>query len=95
MVKNNFSKPKYHPKLKILRPIYFLKNSTHRFEGHIIKSGTPEQGTVEHRTPVEQRNTGGTIEIPRNSKTGEHQLNNGTKQHEEMLPIQNSDILSR
>ena len=77
---------------------------------HTIKSGTPEHGTpVEHRntdgtperwwntgTLAEQRNTGGIIGIPQNSGSGEEQRNNGTaKQHQEILPIQNDDILSR
>ena len=37
---------------------------------HNIKSGTPEYGTMEHRTPAEQRNTGGTL--------AEHWRNTGT-----------------
>ena len=31
MVKNNFAEPKNHRKLNISRPIYFKKNSAHRF----------------------------------------------------------------
>ena len=50
-----------------------------------------EQGTL-----VEQSNTDGTIGIPRNSGTGEHQWNNGTtKQYQQILPILNNNILSR
>ena len=54
--------------------------------------GTP----AEHRTLAEQPNTGRTIGIPRNSGTCGEQWNNViTKQHQEILPIQNDDILSR
>ena len=45
---------------------------------------------------AEQQNTGRTIGIPENSGTCEEQRNNvTTKQHQEILPIQNDDILSR
>ena len=65
---------------------------------------------MEHETPPENRNTGETpkhwrnrqpntsrtIRIPRNSETLEEQQNNvTTKQHQEILPTQNDDILSR
>ena len=47
-------------------------------------------------TLAEQRNTGRTIGIPRNSGRCEEQWNNlTTKQHQEILPIQNNDILNR
>ena len=60
-------------------------------QGHTIKPGTPEHGTL-----AEQRNTGKTIGITRNSGTCEEQLNNlTTKQHQEILPKQSDDILSR
>ena len=59
-------------------------------------------GTAEHwrntgtQAQAERRKTDGAIEIPQNSGTGEYQRNNGTtKQHQEILPIQNDDILSR
>ena len=65
-----------------------------------IKPGTPEHGIPDHwrntGTLVEQRNTGRTIGIPRNSGTCEEQQNNViTKQPQEILPIQNDNILSR
>ena len=45
---------------------------------------------MEHRTPMEHRNTGGSIRIPKNGETWEEQRNNGTtKKHQEVLPIQN------
>ena len=59
-----------------------------------------ELRNTEHRqntgTMAEQQNTGRTIGIPENSGTCEEQRNNvTTKQHQEILPIQNNDILSR
>ena len=59
-----------------------------------------ELRNTEHRqntgTMAEQQNTGRTIGIPENSGTCEEQRNNvTTKQHQEILPIQNDDILSR
>ena len=45
-------------------------------------------------TLVEQRSTDKTIKIQ--CGTGEHQRNNGTtKQHQEILPIQNKHMLSK
>ena len=38
IVKSNFSEPWNHPTLNILRPIYFKKDSAHRFEDHICKN---------------------------------------------------------
>ena len=47
-------------------------------------------------TLAEQQNSAGTIGIPRNSVSWEEQQNNKiTKQHQEILPIQNNNILSR
>ena len=44
----------------------------------------------------EKRNTGRTIGIPWNSGTCEEQRSNvTTRQHQEILPIQNDDILRR
>ena len=42
MVKNNFSVLKNHRKLNISRPIYFLKNSAHRFVGLICTNKLEE-----------------------------------------------------
>ena len=42
------------------------------------KPGTPEHGSTKHGILPEQRNIGGTIGIPWNRRTGEHQWNNGT-----------------
>ena len=67
-----------------------------------MKPGTPKHGlgNTEHRqntgTLAEQRNTGRRIGIPWNSATCEEQRNNvTTKQHQEILPIQKDDRLSR
>ena len=38
IVKNNFSEPWNYQKLNISRPIYFLKNSAHRFEDLVFTS---------------------------------------------------------
>ena len=76
------------------------------FKGHTIKPGTPKHGTrntsatPEHwwntGTLAEQQNTGRKIGISRNSGTCEEQWNKvTTKQHQEILPIQNDVILSR
>ena len=64
------------------------------------KHQNTELRNTEHRqntgTMAEQQNTGRTIGIPENSGTCEEQRNNvTTKQHQEILPIQNDDILSR
>ena len=79
-------------------------------KGHTIKPGTLENGTTEHGAPVKHRNTSGTPEhwrniqpntgrtigISRNSGTWEEQRNDvTTKQHQEILPIPNDDLLSR
>ena len=57
--------------------------------------GTPEQWR-NTETLEEQQNTGRTIGIPRNSGTCEEQrINVTTKQHQEILLIQNDNILSR
>ena len=57
---------------------------------------TRNTGTRNYGTLAEQRNTGRTIGIPRNSGTCGKQWNNvTTKQHQEILPIQNDEILSR
>ena len=65
-----------------------------------VKPETPEHGTTEDETPTEhwrniQPNTGRIIGIPHNSGTLEEQRNDVTKQHQEITPIQNDDILSR
>ena len=51
---------------------------------HWNTDGTPERSDG---TLAEQRNTGGTIGIPRNSGTWEEQQNNGTvrQHHQEIL----------
>ena len=71
-------------------------------KARLFLCGTIKPGTPEHGTLAEHQNTGGTPEhwrnngMPRNSGTCEEQRNNvTTKQHQEILPIQNDDILGR
>ena len=42
---------------------------------------------------TEHQNTTGAIQIPSNSRGGEHQRKNGTKYYQEILPIQTNNIL--
>ena len=80
----------------------------HTIKPRTPEHGTTEHGIpVEHRissgilrrntgTLAQLQNTGGTIGISQKSGTREHRHSNRTtKQHQEILPIQNDDVLSR
>ena len=86
-----------HMRVRLEKDILKTRNTGTRNYGTRNTDGTAEHwrntGT---QAQAEQRKTDGTVEIPQNSGTGEYQRNNGTtKQHQEILPIQNDDILSR
>ena len=76
--------------------VYYKTRNTRTRNYRARNTGGKREHWQETGTLAEQRNTDRTIGIPRNSGRCEEQRNNvTTKEHQEILPIQNDDTLSR